>query len=316
MKPASLTGPRRFRRGPAGSAADPAIVTYLDGLFGLCQHQLVEVRFRREHGMGQLFYGTSELPDAARVIEGLSRRTDVYVGVAPRNRREGGKAAIRVAWAAWVDCDGAEAIDGLGRFVAEPSMIVGSGSSQSCHAYWLLDAPVAIDVVEDLNRRLAEEIGADVRSADGARILRPPSTLNMKHDPPRPVVLERAPSGCRYGLGELAETVPPLPAPPKPVTRTESPASDPLRGIAPETYVRALLGVEVPRSRKICCPFHPDRTPSLHVYETPEAGWYCFGCGRGTSIYDMAAAAWQIGTRGPDFLELRSRLRDLFHIGG
>jgi hypothetical protein len=73
-----------------------------------------------------------------------------------------------------------------------------------------------------------------------------------------------------------------------------------------------LLGLDVGRSRKVRCPFHDDRTPSLHVYPSPEQGWYCFGCGRGTSIYDMAAAAWGMDTRGQAFLELRDRLRALF----
>ena len=50
-----------------------------------------------------------------------------------------------------------------------------------------------------------------------------------------------------------------------------------LLAIAPEVYVRRLLGVEVPRHRKVPCPFHPDRHASLHVYDTAQRGWYCFG---------------------------------------
>ncbi|MCA1681169.1 MAG: hypothetical protein LC777_20620 [Actinobacteria bacterium] len=61
------------------------------------------------------------------------------------------------------------------------------------------------------------------------------------------------------------------------------------------------------------CPFHDDRTPSLHVYEHPEKGWYCFGCKRhGHSAYDLAGALWELQTRGTDFLELRARLYELF----
>ena len=33
---------------------------------------------------------------------------------------------------------------------------------------------------------------------------------------------------------------------------------------------------DVPRDRKICCPFHDDRSPSLHVYTDH---YYCFACG-------------------------------------
>jgi DNA primase len=51
-----------------------------------------------------------------------------------------------------------------------------------------------------------------------------------------------------------------------------------------------------------------DRTPSLHVYEDPQRGWYCFGCGRGGSIYDLASLLLRRGTRGDAFLELRREL--------
>jgi hypothetical protein len=47
------------------------------------------------------------------------------------------------------------------------------------------------------------------------------------------------------------------------------------------------------------------------VYETPEGGWYCFSCKRGTSVYDLAGPLWGLATRGADFLELRRRLHAL-----
>jgi len=60
----------------------------------------------------------------------------------------------------------------------------------------------------------------------------------------------------------------------------------------------------------VSCPFHgEDRTPSLHVYEHPAAGWYCYGCGRGGSIFDLAAAVFGLSTRGREFVELRARLQ-------
>jgi DNA primase len=53
---------------------------------------------------------------------------------------------------------------------------------------------------------------------------------------------------------------------------------------------------------------HEDRQPSLHVYDDPGRGWYCFGCARGGSIYDFAALLFGRGTRGEDFIELRREL--------
>ena len=90
---------------------------------------------------------------------------------------------------------------------------------------------------------------------------------------------------------------------------------DPLLAIAPDVYVRRLLGVEVPRHRKVPCPFHADRHASLHVYETAERGWYCFGaCRRGGTIYDLAAPLYGYAARGEDFLRLRGELRRLFGL--
>jgi putative DNA primase/helicase len=39
---------------------------------------------------------------------------------------------------------------------------------------------------------------------------------------------------------------------------------------------------KLPKDRKVCCPFHDDGSPSMHVYED---GYHCFGCGeRGDAI--------------------------------
>lgn len=159
-------------------------------------------------------------------------------------------------------------------------------------------------------------LGADARAIDAARILRPPCTVNHKYDPSRPVELERFEPRRRA----LEDVVGGLPCGTSATSRAGrrplgAAAGDPLLQIEPAAYVRILLGVEVPRNRKITCPFHADRTPSLHVYGAPEKGWHCFGCGRGSSIYDMAAGIWGLGTRGGDFLELRERLSLRFLAG-
>jgi hypothetical protein len=92
---------------------------------------------------------------------------------------------------------------------------------------------------------------------------------------------------------------------------------DPLRALDPALYVGVLTGQTVRRSRKVSCPFHhPDRTPSLHAFEDPADGWFCFGCRRhGHSVYDLASELWDLPTRGPSFLELRARLYQLFLPG-
>ena len=85
---------------------------------------------------------------------------------------------------------------------------------------------------------------------------------------------------------------------------------DPLRRVSAELYVPLLTGRELGRDRKVLCPLHDEDTPSLHVY-ADERGWYCFGCGRGGSIIDLAAALWGLDTRGRDYIEIRRRVTAL-----
>lgn len=37
----------------------------------------------------------------------------------------------------------------------------------------------------------------------------------------------------------------------------------------------------------ICCPFHPERTPSLKLYQNNT--WYCFGCGAHGDVIDFVS---------------------------
>ena len=103
------------------------------------------------------------------------------------------------------------------------------------------------------------------------------------------------------------------------VERTTTPP-DPLRLIPPPLYFERLTGLRAGRSGKLHCLFHDDRSPSLHVYQEPDRGWYCFGCARGGSIYDLAALLWLTGQspgqplRGADFRSVRDRLLAIFKI--
>jgi hypothetical protein len=90
---------------------------------------------------------------------------------------------------------------------------------------------------------------------------------------------------------------------------------DPLLEIPPPAYFEVLVGEFVPeRGGMIRCPLpgHEDREPSCRVYGEPERGWTCFGCGRGGSIYDLAAAVTTLGTRGEDFNRLREWIAQRF----
>jgi hypothetical protein len=101
----------------------------------------------------------------------LGKRTNVYVGCGPRTRRYGGRDAVRRAFVLWADCDGDAALRGLESFDPQPSIVIASGTGSNCHAYWPLTEPLARDELERANRRLAHALGADLASADAARIL-------------------------------------------------------------------------------------------------------------------------------------------------
>ncbi len=41
-------------------------------------------------------------------------------------------------------------------------------------------------------------------------------------------------------------------------------------------------------------PDHDERTPSFTVYADNGRGWFCYGCGRGGDVVNLAALAWGI----------------------
>lgn len=92
-------------------------------------------------------------------------------------------------------------------------------------------------------------------------------------------------------------------------------SDDPLGSIAPPAYVRDLGGLVVgAEGGKVVCPFHRDRTPSLHVYPDAERGWYCYGCQRGGGIYQFAAlvGGFELPLRGAAFLRVQEALSNYY----
>ena len=217
----------------------------------------------------------------------------------------------------WIDCDQPDSHHDLHAFSPRPALAVASGSGGT-HAYWPLARPVGPDQLERANRRLAQALQGDRRSVDAARILRPLGTLNHKHSPPRPVELRWFDDGAVVELDDVLAALPELPKVPGSAAgagRVEprDPRGDPLLAIPPTVYVPVLVGTPLNRDRKVSCPFHADRTPSLHAYGRG-LGWRCFGCGACGSIFDLAARLWGLHTRGRDFRELRRGLAETFDV--
>jgi RepB DNA-primase from phage plasmid/CHC2 zinc finger len=286
--------------------------------------RFLELRYRRAVGMGQQFVPAVDVDAAARIARRLGACSDTYVGVALRDRPAGGRSAVTGSRVVFVEVDAQASRRLLERAPRPPSMTVQSGTPGHLHAYWLLSRPLAGAEVNAANRKLAYRVGGDLASVDESRILRPPETLNFKHEPPRPVVLESLHPDRVYELRDLIRGLDDPPAV-SPATRPRATLAPPrrdgsdsegvhgvLRAIPTAVYVQRLTGLEPNQEGKVSCPWHEDRTPSLHLY--PDGEWCCFGCRRGGTIYDFAGALWGMETKGRAFVELRARLADTLGI--
>ena len=301
---------------PAKAASARTLANYLHVLAGPAPGaRLLELRFALRHRrMGRVFIAAHNEAGASRLIQRVALRTDVYVGVCLRSRRAGGRDAINRAHLAFVEIDAPDSLNRLRDFPHRPSMVVASGSAGHAHAYFALSAPVTVAELERANRRLAHALGGDLASVDAARILRPPSSWNHKHSPPTRVELIELDQARHYDVDALVDRLDDPPARPRDAairgrrtTRTEIDRL--LLAIPAVEYVRVIAGISPDRAGKIHCPFHEDRTPSLQLYE--DGTWYCYGaCQAGGSIFDFAARAWRMDTKGRAFLKLRARVAD------
>jgi len=230
---------------------------YLRALFGGYEPgALIEVRSRYRGGMRAAFFDATDTFTAARTIVREGLRTDVYVAVAARRRRAGGKQAIEEIRTLWADLDTPNARAALEALPVAPAIVIASGTTGHLHAYWPLTDPVRVAVAEQANRRLAAQLGADSGAVtNAATILRPPGTYSYKSTPPTPVVLEHLTpttstlDAVTAGIAE--DPAPPGPQATQPSTRALRSAQDPLRALDPARYVSVLTGQPVGRSRKI-----------------------------------------------------------------
>lgn len=283
----------------------------------------LEIRYRvGPDALASEFFAVRDRLPIAAAVERRAASTDVYVGCAPRSRRSGTKRDITRVWTLWAECDGADAARAARQWDPEPAIIVRSGSGDNVHAYWPLREPLCPQDAERANLRLAHAIGADRACFDAGRILRPPGSWNHKHEPPTPVTTLRLEPTITFDASEVVRRARPIES--AHLDRrweqreVRDVSSDPLLQIEPPRYVSELLAVDARAGRKVRCPFHIDVRPSLHVYPTARQGWCCFSCGRGGSVYDLAAALWLSGQsagralRGREFIEVRERLMATF----
>lgn len=296
-----------------------ALGLYLAMLAGRDRTGYLEGRWRRPGGMGQVFSRTDRLDQLAEMVAGMGARTDFFVGCAPRSHRHGGAEAVPFVYALWADLDGPEAVAAVAGFTPAPTVVIASGSGGNRHAYWQLDRPLEAADARRALRRLAHALGADMRSAEPARVLRPPGSFNHKHGTPSPVecleldTLTYSPAAI---VGDLPDPPNSREERASGSVRPLSAVPDQLADIPPPVYFEALTGLVPDRGGKVECPLpgHDDATPSCHVFEDASRGWFCHGCSRGGTIYDLAAilADYRLPLRGADFIAVRNVLLDHF----
>lgn len=107
------------------------------------------------------------------------------------------------------------------------------------------------------------------------------------------------------------------------VARPVGQHADPLRRIPASEYVARLTGRELHRGSLFTCPWHSggeEWEPSLKV---DDEVWVCHGCppilgkrALGGNIYDFAGllAGYPVPLRGADYLDVKERLRKVFHV--
>lgn len=310
-------------------------------LWGRCVHHaapgLVEVVAARRQPDGRLRPRSRERPDRFPAAGDLTALTalaarhrdageEVFCTPLTRRRRQSGKAGgVLPARAAWVDFDDPEALSALRAFAQRPHMVIYSGSG-GAHAYWRLARPVSPEEIEAVNRKLAHHLGGDLGVCDRARIMRLPGTHNYKAGRPCRLVFcdlaRPAIAAGRLTAGLTDPSPPPPPASPAQLRRHQARRhADDAAQIAPPAYFEVLARAQMPeRGGHIPCPLpdHQEQLASCMVYPDPGEGWWCYGCQRGGTIYDLASllegGQWGRGLRGEEFRAAKERAEQALGI--
>ena len=90
--------------------------------------------------------------------------------------------------------------------------------------------------------------------------------------PRQPTIVKPSRPAIAIPIHYTSAPTPPLTAPP---AQAAAPPDD--SAIETEIDLADLIDVPVPRNRKICCPFHGETKPSMHIYVDH---YFCYGCGR------------------------------------
>jgi len=133
----------------------------------------------------------------------IDEKFGIYFGANPRSGRGGSTADVPLARCMFVDFDGVEPDDALVRIKAaslpKPNVMLSSGGG--VHAYWRLAEPMTdLAAWTARQKALIAALGSDPVVHDPPRVMRFPSTMNTKYDPPRRTRVLRAGVRSRHSL--------------------------------------------------------------------------------------------------------------------
>ncbi|MGZ4224400.1 MAG: hypothetical protein ACXVSU_25515 [Solirubrobacteraceae bacterium] len=269
------------------------------------------------------------------------RGEEVFVAPAARSAARGEKQAVSATRFLWVDVDRPGQLHALWAFLAERPchMLIESGGSGGCHAYFKLAQPLPaarvveasgelVEPIERANLRIIHRLGvgddgrpsvADPACAERSRVMRLAGSVNGKTGAYARIV-EADFALAPYPIAQLVGDLPDPVTHPAPGVRSSGQSVDPYKRISPPEYFQKLAGIVVPRDGLVSCPApeHEDRHPSCPVGTNPETGWCCHagGCGARGAIYDLASVLlggpWGHQLRGVPFKRARAYVADVF----
>ena len=270
-----------------------------------------------------------------------ARGEEVFVAPAGRAAPRGDKQAVSEARFLWVDVDRPGQLHALWAFLAERPchMLIESGGSGGCHAYFRLAEPLAashvvkatgelVEPIERANLRIVHRLGvgedgrpsvADPACADRSRVMRLAGSVNGKTGAHARIVeadFALAPYPIAQLVGDLPDPANYL----VPRAKRSGRGHDPYKRISPPEYFAKLAGIVVPRDGLVSCPApeHEDHNPSCSVGTSPDQGWCCHSgsCGARGAIYDLASVLlggpWGHELRGEAFNRARAYVADVF----
>ena len=184
-----------------------------------------------------------------------------------------------------------------------------------------------VEPIERAHLRLINHLGldeegktvADSQCLNRSRLMRLAGTVNGKTGRYARIIeanFELAPYRIQDLVGDLTD--PPGARVRRRGRQRAGEDADPYKRIPPPEYFEVLAGINVPPSGRVRCPSpsHPDRTPSCDVYPTPDEGWYCYACGTGGALFDLASVLLGGPTgqalRGEEFKRAKAYVRDAF----